>query len=168
MQWPFESTPVSLFLSTYKREHATTLKLLRAFPEDKQDLRPAERSSSAEKIAWTFVAEEIMMLKAIRGESVFGTGAIKSPGSWNAIIDMFEEKHAEIVRELESRSSETLTNKVGFFLGPRQPGDFPAMDFLWMLLFDQIHHRGQLSVYIRVAGAKLPSIYGATADEPWT
>jgi uncharacterized damage-inducible protein DinB len=36
---------------------------------------------------------------------------------------------------------------------------------LWYELFDHIHHRGQISVYMRLAGAKLPSIYGPTADE---
>jgi uncharacterized damage-inducible protein DinB len=38
---------------------------------------------------------------------------------------------------------------------------------LWIELFDHIHHRGQISVYMRLAGAKLPSIYGPTADEPF-
>jgi uncharacterized damage-inducible protein DinB len=43
-------------------------------------------------------------------------------------------------------------------------------DALWIELFDHIHHRGQFSVYLRLAGAKVPSIYGPTADEalqPW-
>jgi len=35
------------------------------------------------------------------------------------------------------------------------------------MLDDQIHHRGQLSVYVRMAGGKVPSIYGPSADEPW-
>jgi uncharacterized damage-inducible protein DinB len=41
------------------------------------------------------------------------------------------------------------------------------MDVLWYLLNDQIHHRGQFSVYLRMAGAKVPSIYGPSKDEPW-
>ena len=45
--------------------------------------------------------------------------------------------------------------------------DVPKMQFLWMLLSDQIHHRGQLSVYLRMADAKVPSIYGPSLDEPW-
>jgi len=38
---------------------------------------------------------------------------------------------------------------------------------LWSVLMDQVHHRGQLSVYLRLVGAKVPSIYGPTADETW-
>jgi len=42
------------------------------------------------------------------------------------------------------------------------------VDFLWFLLCDQIHHRGQLSVYLRMADGKVPSIYGPSGDEPWS
>ena len=44
---------------------------------------------------------------------------------------------------------------------------FVMRDFLWMILCDQIHHRGQFSIYLRMADGKVPSIYGPTADEPW-
>ena len=40
-------------------------------------------------------------------------------------------------------------------------------DLVWGMLHDQIHHRGQLSVYLRIVGGKVPSIYGPSADEPW-
>jgi uncharacterized damage-inducible protein DinB len=43
----------------------------------------------------------------------------------------------------------------------------PVSDILWIMLMDSIHHRGQLSVYVRMAGGKVPSIYGPSADEPW-
>jgi uncharacterized damage-inducible protein DinB len=46
--------------------------------------------------------------------------------------------------------------------------DVRKLDFLWLMLTDQIHHRGQLSVYARMAGGKVPSIYGPSFDEPWT
>jgi uncharacterized damage-inducible protein DinB len=46
-------------------------------------------------------------------------------------------------------------------------GDVPKVAFLWFILHDQIHHRGQFSVYLRIAGGKVPSIYGPSADEPW-
>ena len=39
-------------------------------------------------------------------------------------------------------------------------------DFLWYLFFDAIHHRGQLSTYIRPMGGQVPSIYGPSGDDP--
>jgi uncharacterized damage-inducible protein DinB len=48
-------------------------------------------------------------------------------------------------------------------------GDWRAIDFIWyMVLLDHIHHRGQMSVYVRLAGGKVPSIYGPSGDDPWT
>jgi uncharacterized damage-inducible protein DinB len=46
-------------------------------------------------------------------------------------------------------------------------GDVRRLDFLWQILMDMVHHRGQFTVYSRIAGAKVPSIYGPSADEPW-
>ena len=40
-------------------------------------------------------------------------------------------------------------------------------DILWLTLHDMIHHRGQFSIYLRMAGGKVPSIYGPSGDEPW-
>ena len=54
-----------------------------------------------------------------------------------------------------------------FFVGPKQLGDYTRLEFCWFLLHDEIHHRGQFSIYLRMAGAKVPSIYGPSADEPW-
>ena len=45
--------------------------------------------------------------------------------------------------------------------------NFPAVIYLSFLIRHQVHHRGQLSVYLRPMGAKVPAIYGGSFDEPW-
>jgi uncharacterized damage-inducible protein DinB len=60
-----------------------------------------------------------------------------------------------------------LDSTVQFPTGPGKMGNYTKQEFLWFLLSDQIHHRGQFSIYLRMAGGKVPSIYGPTADEPW-
>ena len=62
---------------------------------------------------------------------------------------------------------EKLMETVKFFVAPKTMGDVRRMDVLWSLLHDEIHHRGQFSIYLRMAGGKVPSIYGPSADEPW-
>lgn len=59
-----------------------------------------------------------------------------------------------------------LQQTVQFFVGPKTLRDIPVVDFLWFLLFDHVHHRGQLSVYLRMVGS-VPAIYGPYGDEPW-
>jgi uncharacterized damage-inducible protein DinB len=61
-----------------------------------------------------------------------------------------------------------LDNTSTFFVGPKTPGPVKRSDFLWFLLHDQIHHRGQFSIYLRIVDGKVPSIYGPSLDEPWT
>jgi DinB family len=65
----------------------------------------------------------------------------------------------------------SLTRMVMRILEIRPAGDalsdVPRIQLVWFLVHDQIHHRGQFSIYLRMADAKVPSIYGPTADEPW-
>lgn len=157
------------FADTFAREHATTVRVLRAFPADQGDFRPHERSSTATQVAATFVAECRMMLAAIRAESIMGSVASATPpASFADAADTFERLGQEVASEARRRGAALEGESVRFFTAPRQMSDIPTMDFLWNFLFDQIHHRGQLSVYVRMTGGRVPSIYGPTADEPWT
>jgi uncharacterized damage-inducible protein DinB len=155
------------FLDVYQREHATTMKVLRAFPPEQSDFRPHEVCNTARQLAWTLVAGERLMHIALKNERVLGSGFPPAPESWNAILDAFATQHEQIMRRLEEASDAELNGTVQFYTGPKQLGDFPTMEFVWFMLYDQIHHRGQLSVYLRMAGGKVPSIYGPSADEPW-
>jgi uncharacterized damage-inducible protein DinB len=156
------------FLDTFVREHETTVKLLRAFPASQADFKPAERSSTARHLAWTFVMEQGLMLGAITGTlKIGGSKFPPAPESYDAIVQKFESDFEKVRSLLEATTDETLSETVQFFTGPKQLGDVPKMQVLWFALCDQIHHRGQLSVYVRMNGGKVPSIYGPSGDEPW-
>jgi len=60
-----------------------------------------------------------------------------------------------------------MNEEIDWMVGAGEFAKVRRGDILWMALHDMIHHRGQLSVYIRIAGGKVPSIYGPSADEPW-
>jgi uncharacterized damage-inducible protein DinB len=155
------------FLNRYEIEHAKTANVLRAFPGDKSEFRPHERSNSAHALAWTFVVEEQLMLKSLRGEEVLGGGFPPAPDSWDKILDAFNKGYDDVTAELKNPKDADLPGTSTFFTGPKQMGAIPRPVFINFLLDDQIHHRGQLSVYIRMCGGKVPSIYGPSADEPW-
>jgi len=155
----------SAFVDAYPREHATTRKVLHAFPREHSEFRPHERSSTARKLAWMFAVEEAMMLKGLRHEKVLTGAGFPPAPEWDAIVETFDRTHEEVMREL--KSADELKGTVEFIVGPKQTGDYELIDFLWFLLSDQIHHRGQFSVYLRMVGGKVPSIYGPSADEPW-
>jgi uncharacterized damage-inducible protein DinB len=163
-----DATAKARLLRIFEREHATTLKILRAFPAEQAALKPHERCNSAQQLAWTFVVEETFILKSLKGEQVLGGPWPAPPNSWNEVVDAFERTGNEIAAELRRSEDSNLAGTTTFFVGPKQTGDIPREAFVEAMIHDQIHHRGQLSIYFRVAGAKLPSIYGPTADEPWS
>jgi uncharacterized damage-inducible protein DinB len=155
------------FTDVYKREQQTTLKLLRCFPADKGSFKPHERSSSAVQLTWTFVVENNVALAALKGPLKLA-GWPPAPATIEEVIAAYEASTKEYLETLAATPESRLAETIQFPTGPKQMGDIPVGEFLWFMLMDSIHHRGQLSVYVRCAGGKVPSIYGPSADEPWS
>lgn len=153
---------------TWERETATTLRVMRAYPPDQMDFRPHERSTTARNLAWLFSNEMRLAEQAIRGGLDFSVFQTPAPETMEEIIRVFEENRASMLNAIRNATDEQMAGTTKFFVAPKTMGDIPNEEFLWFLLHDQIHHRGQFSVYLRMAGGKLPSIYGPTADEPWS
>jgi uncharacterized damage-inducible protein DinB len=156
------------FLAMLEREHRTTLKVLRAYPADQAELKPAERSKTARELAHVFAAEAMIGVAGLTTGFDFSTMAEPQvPATMDEVIGAVEDAHRTLVETLRGQTDEQLRETVRFPVAPCTMGDWVKLDFLWMLLHDHIHHRGQFSVYLRMAGGKVPSIYGPSADEPW-
>jgi uncharacterized damage-inducible protein DinB len=163
-------SPKEQFLAQYDREHATTMRVLRAYPTDKLDLKPAPMLKSAKELAWLFVAE--CGLGQMEFADAFGRGAPPGerptmPDTWDGILAALQSAHKGFADTIRAMSDEQLNETVKFFTAPKQLGDVTRMQFAWFLLHDEIHHRGQFSIYLRMAGGIVPSIYGPTHEEPW-
>ena len=91
----------------------------------------------------------------------------KPPATLPEVISTFEAEHKAFVAHLQRTPDGDLNKTVKFMTGPKQMGDMRTMDVLWLMLMDSVHHRGQMTVYLRMADGKVPSIYGPSADEPW-
>jgi len=160
-------TEKEMFLQQFRRESEITTRLLKAYPANKADLKPAEKSRSAKELGWMFVMEQGIADMALNGKIDFSQPRPPAPPVYEEIITAFEKTYPETAKKIAAASDETLNRTIQFPIGPGKMGDFRTIDVLWTMLMDQIHHRGQLSVYLRLAGAKVPSIYGPTADETW-
>lgn len=163
---------VQTFLENYDREHATTMKVLRAYPTDQLDLRPHPKSNSAKQLAWTFVMERGLGTRVWNDELAqgipSGSKPAEPPEEWEGLLAALEKAHADFRALVASASEEDLNQEVHFFTAPKTMGTYTRHEWIWFLLHDEIHHRGQFTVYLRMAGGKVPSIYGPSADEPWT
>ena len=158
------------FLDAYEREHATTMRVLEAYPRDRLDLRPHEQCKTARELAWVFVLERglgtMVYNDAFADQGPSGEPP-PPPESWDELLAALAEAHREFRELVASTPDEELNRKVRFFTGPRTMGEISRLEWLWFLLSDEIHHRGQFSIYLRMADGKVPSIYGPSADEPW-
>lgn len=158
------------FLRNFERETDCTLRVLRAYPASQASLKPAEKSKSAIDLAWIFTGEMGMILTGITTDFDWSNPPQMppTPDSLDIVIGTFDQFRGKVADTVRGMSDEDLTTGIVHFpSGPGQMGTMTKLDFLWFVLFDQIHHRGQFSIYLRMADGKLPSIYGPTADEPW-
>jgi uncharacterized damage-inducible protein DinB len=164
-------SPKQQFLDGFQRETDTTVKVLKAYPADRLDLQPAPKSKTARDLVWLFVMEQALLEKALTTGFDWSKPMPKSPPppeSLEGLISAFEQGRTRVIELVRNTPDDALVaGIVQFFTAPKTVGNFAMLDFLWFILYDQIHHRGQFSVYLRMADGRLPSIYGPTADEPW-
>jgi len=154
------------FLGTLEREIPTTMRVLKAFPGAKAEMKPHGKCKSAKELAWIFVTEQNASEQALDGDIEFGKMP-KAPATMAEVIATYEKSSKAFVERIKKTPDADLNKTVKFFVAPKQMGDLRKMDVLWFMLMDQVHHRGQFSVYLRMADGKVPSIYGPSADEPW-
>ena len=160
-------TEKEIFLQAWEREFQTTLKILKAYHADRLDLKPAEKSKSARELAWVFTGEQGIVDMVLKGKIDFSGPMPPAPKTMDEIIAAYQDAVKRNMERVKSMSEADYNSMIGWFVAPKTPGNVRRADVLWTTLNDMIHHRGQLSVYLRLAGAKVPSIYGPSADEPW-
>ena len=102
------------FLEQWEVEFPTTLKVLKAFPEAKHDLKPAEKSKSALELAWVFAAEEDVMVGGILVGNIDWTAFKKAPATLHEAISEYEKIHKAMVEKLKHTSEAETIAKVYF------------------------------------------------------
>ncbi len=156
------------FIQCWEQEYPTFVKVLKAVPADKLDYRPDPRSRSAAELVWLQVLEKRCWFELLE------TGKINwrvTPPTMrlNEMVAAYEKAHAELAPRLKKLDDESWDKKsTQFVMNGQVYFETTLGHMFWIGLFDAIHHRGQLSVYIRPMGGKVPSIYGPSADDPGT
>jgi uncharacterized damage-inducible protein DinB len=150
-----------VYLPALKNESQVTKKVIEAVPTDKADYRPDAVSKTAIELVRHIAAADVRFVDTVINGK-FETGALlpaelKTPAE---IAAWYEKSYAERLNALSKLTSEQLMKIVDF----RGLFQRPAVNFLMFGAHHTIHHRGQLSAYLRSMGAKVPSIYGESYD----
>lgn len=158
----------SALLAELKQEAATTRKVLERVPESKFDWKPHEKSMSMQRLA-THVAEMFSWIKTtVETPELDFAGGYEPfvPNTNQELLDYFDKHIAEATEALESFSDESMMDNWTLKNGEQVYFTLPKAAVLRTFCFNHIvHHRGQLSVYLRLNDIPVPSIYGPSADE---
>jgi uncharacterized damage-inducible protein DinB len=157
---------LAFFDESLKSEFPLTQAVLAAVPGDAgASYRPEEKSRTALELAWHISNSDRWFLDSLLTGS-FSPEEERIPANIKSGSDVAEWYAANVIPKFEQvkqLAPEKLTQNLDFF------GLFnnPAVTYLQFMLCHMVHHRGQLSTYLRPVGSKVPSIYGGSADEPW-
>jgi uncharacterized damage-inducible protein DinB len=151
------------YLERRKAELPVFLKVLKALPPDQLGYKPQERSPSAQQLVWTLTKELDVCLTVVK----------ENKGEWKALpappldemLATFERSSNELIERVSQMDDAAWDRTAQFYFKGRMVSEQRVGDFLWFILFDAIHHRGQLAAYLRPMGGKVPPIYGPSADE---
>lgn len=160
------------FIRRWTQEYPAFLDVCRALPADRLDYRPHPNSRSAGELVALLVSIEKSCIDLCEtGRSSYNSGMRWHPASGfttlEQMITAYVDHHRLLAGKL-SQLDDTSWNHAAWLIRGEQ--EIILKDtmggILWLALFDAVHHRGQLSTYIRPMGGKVPSIYGPSADTP--
>jgi len=153
------------FIHCWEDEYPVFLKTMRAVPAARWDYRPHPNSRSAADLVWLQVVEKRCWFELLE------TGRINwklPPITMNLaeMIAAYERAHRELAPVLRKVDDIAWYQKpTQFVVDGRVFLETSMGHMFWLGLFDAIHHRGQLTVYIRPMDGKVPAIYGPSADD---
>lgn len=148
-----------LFTRFWTQESKTTRRVLERIPEG-SDYRPDPRSRTAQEIAWQIVCEERLIIDALE------TGVMKwdpppQPATMAEVLEAYDAHSAGMEARWRALPAERWSGELDM-MGRKRP----AAAMAWSFLFDLVHHRGQITTYLRPMGSTVPQVYGPSADEP--
>ncbi len=152
------------FIECWEQEYPTFLQVFRAVPAARVEYRPHPRSRSAAELVWVQVLEKRCWVELL------DTGKIQwrvppAPMDLGEMILAYERAHAELAPRLKALDEKSWNEKPTQFLMGSVSFETVMGHMFWSGLFDAIHHRGQLTTYLRPMGGRVPAIYAPSGDD---
>ena len=161
---PTEAKTVADFLiADFENEMQTTLRVIEAVPNDHLDYQPDAKSKTGLGLVRHITLEDEWLLDCIaNGEFTPPPDDSDACGIMNPAdaVARYKEKVPVALDRVRAMSGENLASVIDLFGMIQAPG----VNFLAMAIKHSVHHRGQLSSYLRAMGGKIPGIYGPSAD----
>ncbi len=161
---PHEARSVAEFLiADFENEMQTTQRVLAAVPADRLDYQPDAKAKTGLGLVRHITLEDEWLLNCVaNGEFTPPPDASDECGIMNPTdaVARYKDKVPAALDRVRAMSGEQLTKMLDLFGAIQAPG----VNFLAMAVKHSVHHRGQLSTYLRPMGGTVPGIYGPSAD----
>lgn len=160
------ATEKDMFIDSWEHEFETALRVLSEIPAGKEDFRPAPISRTTRELAGIIISGETVIAGAMSGtlpSAPAPTGSLSIPD----LVRSYEAQHRDLVAKVKAAPEVRMDATIPFPAGLKKMENKRVGQVMWMMLMDHVHHRGQMSVYLRLLGAKVPAICGPSHDEPW-
>jgi len=157
-----------MLLPEFEQECANTRKVLERVPEDKFGWKPHDKSLSMVELAGHLAQIPVWGTYTIEKDEidVADFPPPETPKSRGELLERFETNVTNMRKSLEGASNETLLGDWSLLMNGEKSLTMPRMTVLRAFVMNHtIHHRGQLTVYLRENDVPLPAIYGGSADE---
>jgi len=152
------------FIKRWEEELGAFGRVLRAIPQNQLAYKPHEKCTAAGQLAWQLADEQKQLSELIdTGEARI---EIKPhPKKAADIIAAWDKATEDLRKRLSKVDEKKWASKGKLMMGGKEIWADTMENMLWGFLFDMVHHRGQLSSYLRPMGGKVPAIYGPSADD---
>jgi DinB family protein len=160
------------FIRQFELEYPGFVDVCKALPPDRLDYRPNPASRSAGELVALLVSSIcgcVDLCETGRGSFNSSLRFHRPVGSTTLeeMITAYKQHHHALAEKLAQLDDNSWNRPAWLTRGEQEIILRDSVGgLLWIALFDSIHHRGQLSTYIRPMGGKVPSIYGPSADAP--
>jgi uncharacterized damage-inducible protein DinB len=155
----------ALFMKFWEREAPATRKVISRIPQATSDYKPESKSKTAREIAWQIVMEEKVLAEGL-AKGTIEWQDLTTPANVDEILSTYDQYHDDLTKRLHALDTSAWEKELRFVYGDYEISRGTGFHFGWEFLFDIVHHRGQLSTYLRPMGSTVPQIYGPSADEP--
>jgi uncharacterized damage-inducible protein DinB len=154
-------------IAELRQEAKTTKRMLERVPEEKLDWQPHEKSMTLGRLAIHIAVLPGLFIANLDGDELDRSGwNPPAADSVSNIVATFDKNISSAIEFLKTQSEEKLLGSWRYRNGEQVIFEMPRLAVIrFVCLNHLIHHRGQLSVYLRLLNVPLPSVYGPTADE---
>jgi uncharacterized damage-inducible protein DinB len=162
--------PIEPMIAELQQEATITRRMLKRVPQDSLAWQPHEKSTKLGRLAAHIATLPLFVTKALSQDELNNRDLIAAaPASddVSGILEAFDKNIAGAIELLKTQTGERLFESWSYKDGEKLIFKMPRLAVIRFIALNHlIHHRGQLSVYLRLLDIPLPSVYGPTADEP--